>query len=69
VTSDAQQSRVDTLVRLVGIITLGFGLALVYMTYINVGATGMAPEIITVNMSLGILLTIVGLLAFLAKFK
>ena len=68
-TSDIQQSRIDILIRVVGIITLGFGAALVYYSAINAGTAGIAPEIITVNISLGVLLAIVGFLAFVAKFK
>ena len=68
-TFSAQQSRVDALIRIVGLITLAFGLALVYESYANATAVGIAPEIITVNVALGILLTLVGLLASFAKFK
>ena len=68
-TFTAQQSRVDALIRLVGIITLAFGAALVYLSYANAAVPGIAPEIITVNVALGILLVVVGLLALLAKFK
>ena len=68
-TSDVQQSRIDILIRVVGIITLGFGAALVYYSAINFGAAGIAPEIVTINISLGVLLAIAGLLALVAKFK
>jgi len=67
-TSDVQQSRIDILIRVVGIITLGFGVGLVYYSVINVG-TAVAPEIITINIALGVLLAIVGLLALVARFK
>ncbi len=68
-TFSAQQSRVDALLRMVGIITLAFGLALVYLSYANATAPGIAPEIITVNVALGILLSIAGFLAVFSKFK
>jgi hypothetical protein len=68
-TFTAQQSRVDALVRLLGLVVLGFGLALIYYTYANAGVVGIAPEIVTINYSLGILLTIVGTLATFSKFK
>lgn len=48
---------------------LAFGLAMVYYTYSNAVGTGIAPEIITINYALGILLTIVGAFATFAKFK
>ena len=68
-TFTAQQSRVDALIRLVGLVTLAFGAALFYFSYTNATVSGIAPEIITVNYALGILLMVVGLLATLAKFK
>jgi hypothetical protein len=68
-TIEAQQSRVDALVRFLGLIILVFGLALVYYTYSNANGSGIAPEIITINYALGLLLTGVGLVATLAKFK
>ncbi len=68
-TFTAQQSRVDALLRLIGLVVLVFGLALVYFTYSNANATGVAPDIVTINYGLGILLTAVGLFATFAKFK
>lgn len=55
--------------RLLGVIILVFGLALVYYTYSNSSGAGVAPEIITINYGLGFLLAIVGLFATFAKFK
>jgi len=68
-TLEAQQSRVDALIRLIGFIVFAFGLALLYFTYSNASATGVAPEIVTMNYGLGFLLSGVGLLAAFAKFK
>ncbi len=68
-TFTAQQSRVDALVRLLGLVVLVFGAAMVYFTYTDGAVSGIAPEIITINYSLGILLLVVGLLATFAKFK
>jgi hypothetical protein len=68
-TFEAQQSRVDALVRLIGLIVLVFGLALIYFTYSNATGTGIAPEIITIDYALGLLLAIVGGFATFAKFK
>jgi hypothetical protein len=67
--STTQQSRVDALIRIMGIVTAAFGVALVYYSYVNATVSGIAPEIITVNSALGLLLIAVGLLALLAKFK
>jgi hypothetical protein len=68
-TFTAQQSRVDALVRLLGLIVLVFGVALLYYTYSNAAVIGIAPEIITINYALGFLLFGVGILATFAKFK
>jgi len=68
-TFTAQQSRVDALVRLLGLVLLVFGIALVYFTYSNAGGSGIAPEIITIDYALGFLLSVVGLFATFAKFK
>ena len=42
---------------------------MLYLTYSNSAVTGIAPEIITVNYALGLLLSVVGLFATFAKFK
>lgn len=68
-TFTAQQSRVDALVRLLGLVVLGFGAAMVYFTWTSTPGTGLAPEIVTINYALGILLLVVGLFATFAKFK
>jgi membrane-bound ClpP family serine protease len=68
-TFTAQQSRVDALVRLLGFVVLIFGLLMLYYTYANANAAGVAPEIVTVNYSLGILLSVLGGFATFAKFK
>ena len=68
-TFTAQQSRVDALMRLLGLVVLVFGALMLYYTYANAGATTIAPEIITINYALGFLLLVVGLLATFAKFK
>ena len=68
-TFTAQQSRVDALVRLLGLLVLGLGAAMLYFTYSNATVTGIAPEIVTVNYALGLLLLVVGGFASFAKFK
>jgi uncharacterized protein YjeT (DUF2065 family) len=68
-TFTAQQSRVDALVRLLGLVVLVFGVAMLYYTNANATASGISPEIVTINYALGFLLLIVGLLAAFAKFK
>ena len=67
-TMEAQQSRVDALIRLMGLVVLVFGLITIYFTYTNAGA-GLAPVIVTVDYTLGLLLSVVGAFATFAKFK
>ena len=68
-TIEAQQSRVDALIRFIGLIVLAFGLALLYFTYSNANVSGISPDIVTINYGLGFLLSIVGIFATFAKFK
>ena len=68
-TFTAQQSRVDALIRLVGLIVIGFGGVLIYYTFTNASDPSMASSLVTVYYSLGVLLLIVGLVAAFAKFK
>ncbi len=68
-TFTAQQSRVDALIRLLGLMVLGFGAAMIYFTYTNATVSSIAPQIITINYTLGLVLLVVGLLAAFAKFK
>jgi membrane-bound ClpP family serine protease len=63
----AQQSRVDALIRLTGLIVVIFGVLWLLYTYSD--ASGVASEIVTINYFLGLLLLIVGLFAAFAKFK
>ncbi|MDG6899551.1 MAG: hypothetical protein JRN59_06445 [Nitrososphaerota archaeon] len=68
-TFEAEQSRVDALVRLMGVIVLVFGILLLYYTYANAGVAGQAAEIVTINYSLGLVLSAVGVIVAFAKFK
>ena len=68
-TIEAQQSRVDALIRLIGLIILVFGLILIYYTYTNAGDAGLAPEIVALNYALGAILSVVGAFATFSKFK
>jgi len=66
-TFTAEQSRVDALVRLVGLVVIIFGLIWIYFTYSD--TTGVASIIVTINYALGLLLLVVGLFAAFAKLK
>ncbi len=66
----AQESRVDALVRIMGVIVLIFGAALVYTTYVNASALNIQePALVPIYYVLGLLLLVAGLLAAFAKFK
>jgi hypothetical protein len=67
--SNAQQSRVDALIRMVGLVILAFGVALIYYTYANATDTGFAPQLAMVYYFLGLILLVVGFLGAFAKFK
>ena len=47
---------------------MAFGAAMVYFTYQNAAAVT-APEIVTINYALGLILLSVGIFATFAKFK
>ena len=66
-TFTAEQSRVDALIRLVGLVIIIFGVLWIYLTYSD--TTGVASVIVTVNYALGLLLLVVGLFAAFAKLK
>ena len=66
---NAQQSRVDALIRIVGLIILVFGAALIYYTNSNAGDSGFAPQLVVVYYILGLILLVVGLMGAFAKFK
>jgi len=66
-TFTAQQSRVDALIRLVGMVIVIFGAVWLYLTYSD--TSGVASQIVTINYALGLLLLFVGLFGALAKFK
>ena len=55
--------------RLLGLVVLVFGAAMIYYTYSNAAVSGIAPEIVTINYALGLLLFVIGGLATFAKFK
>lgn len=65
----AQQSRVDALVRLVGLVVVAFGGALIYYTHAYANDPSMAAPLVSVYYALGVLLLIFGLIAAFAKFK
>ena len=67
--TQAQESRVDALIRLVGFVVLAFGFGLIYITYSNVTALAGQAPLIPVYYALGVLLFVSGFLASFSKFK
>jgi uncharacterized membrane protein HdeD (DUF308 family) len=65
----AQESRVDALTRLLGLVVLFFGAAMLYYTYTNASDPGMSPYILPVYYMVGLVLLVAGLLAVISKFK
>lgn len=65
-----QESRVDALVRIMGVLVLIFGVAMVYLTYADSGALNVQePALVPIYYVIGLALLFVGLLASFAKFK
>ncbi|HXW37956.1 MAG TPA: hypothetical protein VEJ36_08670 [Nitrososphaerales archaeon] len=65
----AQESRVDALTRILGLIVLFSGATLVYFTYANASYLSGQEPLVPVYYSLGIILLISGLIAAISKFK
>jgi hypothetical protein len=66
----AQESRVDALVRIMGILVLIFGAALVYFTYAESGVLSVQePVLVPVYYVLGLALLLTGFLASFSRFK
>jgi hypothetical protein len=65
----AQESRVDALVRIMCVLVLAFGAALIYSTNANASVAGQAPALVPIYYALGFLLVVAGFLATFAKFK
>jgi membrane-bound ClpP family serine protease len=61
---------VDALIRIMGVLVLVFGAALLYSTYANASALNVQePVLVPIYYALGILLLLAGLVAAFAKFK
>jgi hypothetical protein len=66
---NTQESRVNVFLRLVGLIVLGFGAALMYLTYSEAAQANLVPQITPVFYLGSGLLMIVGALALIAKYE
>jgi uncharacterized membrane protein YidH (DUF202 family) len=66
---NAQESRVNVLMRLVGLVFLVMGVAMTWLTYSEASQANIVPQILPVFYLVSILLVIVGLVAMLANYK
>lgn len=67
--ASTQESRVNVFIRLVGLVVLGLGAAITYMTYSETAQANLVPQIAPVFYLGGGMLMIVGLLALIAKYR
>ncbi len=68
-TLNTQESRVNVLLRLVGLVILALGGAMTYLTYMEGSNANIVPQILPVFYLIALLLMIVGIVAVIAKFK
>lgn len=68
-TVNADDSRVNVLIRLVGIAFFALGGSMTYETYVNAGGDGLQPPLVPVLYLCSILLVLAGLAAIVAKYK
>jgi hypothetical protein len=66
---NAPDSRVNVLIRLVGIIVFALGLSMTYLTYQEVTAATLVPPLITVLYLCSSMLMLAGFVAFVARYK
>ncbi len=66
---NAPESRVNVLMRLVGLVFLVMGAAMTYLTYSEASQANIVPQIVPVFYLVSILLVIVGFVATVSKYK
>jgi hypothetical protein len=65
----AQESRVDAFMRILGVLVLIFGAAMIYLTYVNTSYLSQEAPLIPVYYMLGIILFGVGFFAIFSKYQ
>ena len=68
-TVNAGDSRVNVLIRLVGVFFLVLGLAMTYETFAQAAADGIQPPLVPVLYLCSVMLVVAGLAALIAKYK
>ena len=66
---NAPDSRVNVLIRLVGLMFLALGASITYLTYQEVAAATLVPPLIPVLYLCSSMLMVAGFLAVIAKYK
>lgn len=66
---DAPGSRVNVMIRLIGLVFLGIGVTLAYFTYLGAVQASIVPQILPVFYLGAALLMIVGFIAVVANYK
>jgi hypothetical protein len=66
---NTQESRVNVLLRLVGLIFFAFGVSLGYLTYVESSQGNIVPQIVPVFYLISVMLIISGLMATIVKYK
>ncbi|MDG6915713.1 MAG: hypothetical protein JRN23_05365 [Nitrososphaerota archaeon] len=68
-TVNTEDSRVNVLIRLVGILVFVLGAGMTYETYANSAGSALQPPLVPVLYLLSVMLLLAGLVAIIAKYK
>jgi formate-dependent nitrite reductase membrane component NrfD len=68
-TINADDSRVNVVLRLVGVVVFVLGVIMTYETFVNAGADALQPPVVPVLYLCSGMLVISGLVALMAKYK
>ena len=68
-TVNTDDSRVNVVIRLVGILFFVFGIAMIYMTYMGASSAVLQPPLVPVFYLCSTMLTLAGFVALIAKYK
>jgi hypothetical protein len=68
-TINADDSRVNVLIRMVGVAFLAIGSVMTYETFVNAGGDGLQPPLVPVLYLCSLMLVIAGVAALISKYK
>ncbi|HVB95466.1 MAG TPA: hypothetical protein VND41_02545 [Nitrososphaerales archaeon] len=66
---NADDSRVNVLIRIVGLMFFALGLVMTYETFVQAGADALQPPLVPVLYLCSIILVAAGLVALISKYK